>query len=424
MQSGTVNNKSLANLYLLVILSLTYTAAQFWPLLRYAMLFIIIGFGLPFLISRKFFTTHIFWWWLAYITVVALNVMAGDKYFNNNMTLLYEAAYLFIPASMMYYALSNDDLLFQKRSLVLFFFILLLTVVATAFISRVYSGVVRNVNAYSASENEGFYASLFKWGLSDYSMTHSLPCLVPAVILGLKNHSMKPVIRIMLWVTLVSLVVMAYLSGSFACFVITIGSLIISMVVKEGTMSANIGRLLVFALFLALILTPSVRMSVLDKLESSVDSESDFYVKIVELQEMEQAENALDVEGDFSTRMDLYTKSINQGYSDFLFGSDGALLGNHSSFLDRFGSLGLVGILPYLIFLMVTVSYSLRFIPSQYKVYYWIGLFSSFLMLAFKSINSWKFWLLALFILPVAIIIFAPKEEPDETINQIATESD
>ena len=411
MQRTTTSNNSLANLYLLIILSLTYSAAHYWPILRYAMLFIIIGFGLPLLLSRKFFSTKMFWWWLVYIFVVAINVVIGDKYFDSVMRLLYEAAYLFIPTSMMYYAFSSDDTLFRKRSLMLFFVILVLTTIATAYIYYLYPGVIRHVFRYSEQENEGFYDSLYKMGLMKYSLPHALSCLIPVIILGLKNHTIKRFYRWMLWLVFFSLLLSVYYSGSFACMILTIGELIIALVVKKGNVSDNLSRLLVFAMALGIILTPSVRNSILDGLESRLDTESDFYIKIVELQEIEEAEDASEVEGDFKGRLILYSKSIDAGASSLLIGTKGESLGRHSSFLDRFGTLGIVGIIPYLLFLFAAISYLWNsFLPNT-KVYYLIGLISNLFMLLFKSVNSWDFWFVTLFVLPIALKELFSREE-------------
>lgn len=389
-----------ACIYLLIIISLTYTAAQHFPILQYAMIFILAGLGLPFVLASSFFSSRIFIGWLTYIIVVVFNVIIGDVLFENVRLLLYEMAYLFIPSSMLFYAFSKNDVLLQKRALILFAVILLLTTAATMYFTNLFPSVIKNARAYEDSQHSGFYDDMYRFGLSNYMLPHALPCLAPALVLGIKNSTFSRGLKLLLWLLLLSLVAMAYMSGSFICLVLTIVGIILSIIVKQGKLKSNIGSIYIIIFVVIVLQIPSVQHSLLDTLANNTSEDSDFYQKIEDLQKIESGSS----EGtDFAIRQELYARSLSDGFSSLLIGTDGSSLGRHSSFLDRFGSLGLLGVIPLLIFVTSVVSYTLRFISSKYKVYYWIGFSLSAMMYLFKSCHSWEIWFTSLFVLPVSI---------------------
>ncbi len=397
---------NLSNIYLLVILSLTYTASHYIPILQYAMLFIMIGMVLPIRLVPSFFTTKMFLMLIIYALIVFFNVFMGDNYFNEWMMLVYEVSYLYIPITMLYYAFTSGDERFQNRTLLLFFIILVLTTIATGVFSNIYPSVVRHYNDYSEKGNNDFYDSLYRFGFTTYQYTHALVGLLPVIVMGLKNNRMPTKVKILEWIAFVALLAMAYYSGSFACLVLSIVGVLIPLVISRGKSNSNFLKMLSIIVIATLFITPSIRISFLDVLVNNVDSESDFYEKIIELKDIETY-GANSVEGDFSTRRQLYSSSVSVNVSGMIIGSDGSNLGNHSTFLDRLGTLGLLGIVPYIVLLILIVTFTIKSIPINCRIFYWIGLVIAALLFFTKAVNSWEFWFSTLFILPITTKLLA-----------------
>lgn len=390
-------------IYMLMILSLTYTACHSIPILSYALLFILFGLTYPIIGCPRFYNNSFFYWFLLYIFIVALNVVSGDKYFDSTMNLLYEAAYLIIPTSLFYYIVQNEKWRFAKKSVLLFIVILVLTVIATWIISKVYPSVVRRMNFYINEESEALYDSLYKFGLMEYALPHAVACLVAPIILGLKRKTNNRLTQLILIVSLVSIFLIVYLSGSFACLILTISVALVSWIISPETNNYKRSWLAVISVIVILLLTPGIRTSLFDTLLDNVSAESDFYEKIVELKEIDEGGSVSAIGGDVEARNNYYTQTIDAIGSSFLIGTDGTTLGRHSSFLDRMGTLGIIGIIPYVIFLVSFFSFTVKSIPKKYKAYYWVGVSSTIIMIFFKSANSWYTWFSLFFVLPISI---------------------
>jgi hypothetical protein len=82
-------------------------------------------------------------------------------------------------------------------------------------------------------------------------------------------------------------------------------------------------------------------------------------------------------------------------------------VGGHSNLLDRLGGLGLLGFIPYFMILTSQMKMSLSFMnEKEEKMYYYLGLFASFTLLALKGLFGQEGWLFMMVLLPGFIVSF------------------
>lgn len=108
-------------------------------------------------------------------------------------------------------------------------------------------------------------------------------------------------------------------------------------------------------------------------------------------------------EGNVSLRKYLRDMSLQCFYMNPLIGSDG--VGGHSSLLDRLGSMGLIGFIPFVAMLISNVKIWSKQMPDRAALYYYfIGVFIVFMFLYMKGLFGAEGMLFFTVIIPVSVI--------------------
>ena len=106
--------------------------------------------------------------------------------------------------------------------------------------------------------------------------------------------------------------------------------------------------------------------------------------------------------GSITGRMDYHDVSKESFFNNPIFGA--SRVGGHSSILDRFGGMGIVAGLP---FLMIFISF-IRQIVKQYKTkmakaFFWVGIIAGFVFLYNKGLWGCEGWLVYTVLMPMGI---------------------
>lgn len=109
--------------------------------------------------------------------------------------------------------------------------------------------------------------------------------------------------------------------------------------------------------------------------------------------------------GTITGRQNLHAISWNSFFQNPFFGT--TVVGGHSSFIDRFGGMGAVVGIP---FLMIFVSF-IRQMVSCYqtrmaKFFFWIGIVVGFIFLYMKGNWGGEAWLIYMILMPMGIMVF------------------
>ena len=112
--------------------------------------------------------------------------------------------------------------------------------------------------------------------------------------------------------------------------------------------------------------------------------------------------------GSLVERRSLHRKSWKSFMSNPLLG--GGEVGNHSSILDRFGGMGIIGGIPYIMLFITYIKQTKSLFQTQSaKVFWWIGLVAGAFFLYQKGIWGAEGWLFMMILLPNGILLFENK---------------
>ena len=408
MKRNTSIRLELPYLYIVTVFFLTFYAVKYWPIPGAITIASGIGILLPFLICRSFFRTRLFLLLILYALVVLLNFISGDKYFGNKNSLFLGFVGFFVSMSMTYYVFKNREYNLMRVIFYTLMIVLLWTTLATAYFDMTMPGVVRYAYGQQqlGTSEVGMFNSMFFWGMSSYALPHSLPILIPAFMLGLRNSSLTKKARVFSGIMAMCCLMLAYFSGATGPMLVSIMVLFMSLLIRKGRTSSNIIKLVVVMLILLpFILSNELLLAALEWVDGLLGGEGYFHYKVVDFQDS----ILYGASGDVEERQGLYGNSF-----EVLFANSLNLLigvqegqGGHSALLDRFASLGLVGFVPLICLFVAQFKYAIKHLSSEYLSYYYLGLFAAFMMLASKNVSGWNMWFFLFSALPFCIYIYS-----------------
>lgn len=389
-------------LWILVMLSMTFTLFDYLPIFQRHYIFLFLGFALMFFYARELFLTNYFVALVAHILIITFDFSFGDLYFSSSKMIVKEATMLIFPLGM-YYCLKkyNDRPIFYLMFIIFGFFLIESTIIATI-ANRLYPGIMRYMSgANNMAENIEILRPFQRLGISDYSMPHALPALIPGLIYGIRNT--EGFYKKVCIVLMVTVLVLVYVSNSSTALIMAVLVFIFSLLINPQKSYKNSISLFALFLIITLIITnQEVQVEVLEGLNSIVPEDANLHRKI---DDIEDSIIYGDAEGTVENRTVKYDLSTNEFMKHPLLGTS-ELIGGHSSILDRFATLGILGMIPFVLFLVLFSKSVLRSLPKDRHFYYLLGLFSAIVMLTAKSAMSWAMWLCVLFLLPGILLFF------------------
>lgn len=393
------SRRSLAFLYLVPIIWMAFEPIKTQPFFRIPFIGYIVAIAALIIVSGRYIKGREFWLAVFYGFVVFMNFRVGNVAFPSLFSVLYEVFRLLIPAAIFYYYANNRNKPFVYSVMFAYLCIILYETVATYRLEQVYPGLMRNLASTRYDDDRALFMQM---GLAPYSLAHALPTLIPALVLLIKDGRNILVFRLLSLVFLGSSLLIIYLSQATGAYLMAIFSLILALTVDSRGIRKNLRKLILVSVFvIPFAISPSLTDAALDVAEMVVSKESDVYEKI---EEVRASNSGQESNGDIAYRVELLNNTLNTILDHPLLGSRTRTYGNHNALLDRWAKLGLVGFLPFLLFLIITIKKTYRIIPEIGKIYYVIGVSSAIIMLLSKNQISWDQWFLLFYMLPVLII--------------------
>lgn len=337
-----------------------------------------------------------------YSVVLIANLLAGDSCFDSPIKIIYEITLLFFCSGLCYLLL--DDKIrggIAKSILWIGAFVVIFTAIGTFIADRNMPGIVRMLVVYT---NHGVSCvPYYRIGVCEYTMPHAIPILIPPLVMWIKNRSIKGNIRLLSLIVLIFILLLIYISGTTTPLLVALLALSCSLLVnRKKSLSTNIIRIIVVAALLLPVLNKDVQLSIIHGLESVIPEDNSNYNKLVDFENLIMFDETT---GDVEERRGLYDASLSSFFDNILIGgSKTASLGGHSILLDRLGSLGLVGTIPYLVFIWLLAKSVYKRLPDENKVYYVIGVICFLLMLALKNMDGTWMWITMCVFLPVMML--------------------
>ena len=320
--------------YALIIFSVSLTLLQgYFQLFTRLWLTTSVGVFIAFLLSKDFIRKKSFPLLILYLLFVLLNLMLGDGYFSKAGNVALEANSLLL-VCLIYYGLEKDsNTINQSIVIYSFIFVLIATTIGSYFADIISPGIIRQAfGANATGTDRSLLTEFYKMGMSNYSLPHAIPVIIPGIVFGLRCSSKyHKLLRILLSFTLLCLLVLSYLSSSTTALLFSIFSLAMSLVLKNGKVRSNIVRIILLLIFVSPILfSKNLQLSVLNNLDEMIGENIYFHLKVEYFQESITNENS----NVMDSRGYLYDLSIDEFVSHPFLGTNNEI-GGHSSLLDR-----------------------------------------------------------------------------------------
>ena len=399
--------------YSAIIVIVCWSLLEGWiPAFRRKWLFLAVGLFLSIPYATSFFRSKRFWYLLLYVAILLLNFLSGDSYFYDFGSVGFEFFALAFPAVVSYYLFKE----YSKANILVvlfsFFFVLVYTSLASFIIDlTLESNAIRLMTRYSITLGDmstvyGFY----RLGLSTYSFPHSMPILIPPLVMGIKNKHLNRWGKICCIILLISTLMLVWLSGIMTALLLSILFLILSSITQVGDVGRNIKKLSIIILLSLPLFSNTFLLDITQYSKSIVDENSFYYEKLEYFEEELQSPDENSDRGeDWDERQELYAKSLSGFIDNIIIGTNDHV-GQHSTFLDRLGVLGIVGFIPFALFIYYQYSENKKHIKSNYFIFYIEGYIAGIMMLALKSSFSVYIWIIMFTILPLTTHILSLNE--------------
>lgn len=384
--------------FMLVILSYTFSVLWGWFPLTHSIIPLIIGWVAGLYICSEFFTTRSFAYFFIYSVVLFINAISGDHLFPTTRSAFIEITWILLPAVFLFGFLRKGNEKISNATVVMVLIIIICNAIGSSFIEMVVPGSIRALNAETRLTGDPTLQNYyFRFGLANYALPHALTMVIPLLIMGLKLPIEKKR-KTFLLVSLIACLVLVYLSGATGALFTAIFALIISVVTNKKT---GAGRLFLFfaggVALMYVLGNDKLLLSMLDWFDGITGGDGHFHNKVMEFETLVVYGETT---GDIEERGSLYTTTLDAITQHPLIGVNEAT-GGHSALFDRWACLGLVGFLPFVLFIISQIKQSINVIKKQSVVFYMESILVAFIMLAMKAVDRWEMWLFLFTVLPL-----------------------
>lgn len=351
-------------------------------------------------LAPTFFSSKQFLFLAFYGLIIILNYLNGDHYYNSIVKVIFEIMLLVFSGGLCY-IFTNTNINFRIIKIILFIgaFVIIFTSIGTYLADKMFPDIVRTMVTYA---NNGIpIAPYYRMGVCDYNMPHAMPILIPPLIMMIKKKDIAKSIRILCVIVLIFALLLVYTSGATTPLIISLFALLCSLLANpQKKLKANMSLLIIAAIIAIPALNKDVQLSVVHFFERLLPEENQNQSK---LRDIESTIIYGETTGDMEAREDLYSQSLSTFQDNILIGSN-AGTGGHSILLDRLGTLGVVGIIPYLLFIWFILKSVFLRIPESNRFFFIIGVFCFLLTIATKNMGGIWMWMAICVFLPVMLL--------------------
>lgn len=344
------------------------------------------------------FANRTFYWFLVYAVVLGLYVIIGKPLtigigsVADSKKIFIEFAYI-LPAIGVFSVLCYLDDFEVSRRLIKWSIVMLFV----SFIVTVPLMLRYNSIREALSEQD---QTLSIPGLPGYSLMHAYTLFLPALCYAVKvNQGWKK------WLAIIGLGVLCFVI--YDTFVTTSLLVMIAVVLFAVFYTPrNTAIFLVIATLLVLVVYVLYQfgffITLIDWIMPAFEGTA-VEPKLVDMQDSIRQGQLTG--GTITGRQNLHDISWNSFFQNPFFGT--SVVGGHSSLIDRFGGMGLLAGLP---FVMVFISFIRRMV-KQYQtrtsiVFFWVGIIIGFVFLYNKGNWSCEAWLMCMVLMPMGIMVF------------------
>lgn len=395
-RKGTTVNR-LSFLYVIIIVITIFSLLYGWvPVLNRQAYIAVIAILASLIITPKFFSTRQFFLTIFYAGVVWVNAQRGDEYTFDKIIM--DGLMLGMSGSMSFYLMESDD---QKAKKWISILVLLVVIIQTIPSLTMYvfsQDTIRTLIDLIYHGNEEMdWASLYRMGILNYDVTHSLPMLVPPLLMWIRTKGVNIMWKFFCGVSLICVLILSYIYDVTTVQLLTLFSIGVSFLIYPNQNKANRQRLIVVTiLVLPFIFSTTLQDGILKGAENI--SEGQLKEKIADIRyNITHDSNT----GDMANRSDLYWLSIESFFDSPVWGTnDDTKIGFHSAVFDRMGAFGLLGIVPYVVILVLFIQGCRKKMSLSSRWYYTICIISFCTLLLLKNMSRLEEWMMFIVVAP------------------------
>ena len=325
---------------------------------------------------------------------------------------LYGLLQLFVIQFIAIIYIESNDRRKQKNVLYCILFMFFLTGLSSSIASIFHPNLLREMTAFS---NSDLYIQFRYYNVGEFSFLYQFILLFPIVIF-LSNYKR---ISVFLTIILILYAFFVVLLSHFTTALLTY--IILLFFFFTGKLTRKKLIYIIVLLFSAICILRSTLGGLIDNNIFYIEDASyryrlEYISAILKGEEISDTTNI-----NSGGRLDLYSKSINSFFNQWITGSwDQETTGGHSYFFDNLSLFGIVG----LISLIYSVIYIFRIFLTRYtkeKIYPYV-LCSFFVMIIYSFINPKFYTLIFTFVYPLICINFSSTDNEEE-VEMEATNS-
>ena len=395
-----VSKRPLAWVYVVLVVVSIFSLLYGWvPALHshaYIALFAIL-LALP--IAPHFFTTSQFIFIAIYALVVWVNAAQGDPYTFDKKIM--DGLMLGMTASMSYYLMMSDDQKIKKWISVCTVLVLIIQTIPSLIVYITSQDTIRTFMGliyHGLSDYD--WGQLYRMGLLSYDMSHTLPLLVPPLIMWLRTKGVSKWWKTLCVICLICTLILAYIYDITTVQILAFFGLGASLLLSPNQHRANVVTIITVSL---LLLPFALSTSLQDSLLGVVENYAEGSLK-AKVSDARYGLTHDEMTGDISTRQDFYMLSLKTFLESPLTGKNTEEgIGGHSAIFDRLGAFGLVGFLPFLFVLINTTRFCRRRMSETQGWYYLICVMCFVMILLAKNMCRLEEWLVYLVVAPAML---------------------
>ena len=358
-------------------------------------------------IAPRFFVTKQFFLILFYAIVVWLNAKAGDEYTFDKTVM--DGLLLGMCGGFSFYLMQSDDQKVKKWISIGVLTVVIIQTIPSLIMYTVSQDTIRFfITQIYHGNDEMDWNTLYRMGIMNYDVTHSLPMLVPPLMMWLRTKDGSKIWKCFCFISLVCVLVSSYIYDVTTVQLLSLFSIVTSFLIYPNQNKANRQRL-IFATVLILPFAFSTTLQ--DSVLKGVGAVSEGVLK----EKVEDARYDLTHDsstGDMANRSELYNLSINTFFESPIWGTnDFSKIGLHSAIFDRMGAFGLFGIVPYLLILILLIKECRGKMSLSSRWYFSICIISFCALILIKNMSRLEEWMMFIVVAPSLLTL------KDETIR-------
>ena len=387
----------------ILIIVLTSTFIQGWiPLFSMTWVFLVVGFLMTAVLWPKYLLTRQFALFAMYFFVVYINYLIGDNYFHDPAKVITDIMIIALFPLITSYIFCANNVKTANYILIAFAIVIVSTAIGTLLVDFIFPSAVRTSISEALSFQDTTYTKQFyKMGMSNYTLPHALPVLIPPLFAFIKSTEVKINTRIICGVVLTGSLVIVWLSGSTTATLLAVFMTIICLFTSNKNRKSVIIILLLVTPILVSRTFHIYLLRTLIPLFSSEGVGADFVFHLQSLLDSAELGTAI---GDYGSRIDLYGRSLDAFYGNVIFGTN-TPIGGHSAIVDHLASLGLLGMIPLIAGCWIHCRFVSTEIDKRHLLFYRESVIVAILMMGAKNMSNVEMWLCWTTISPIMFFV-------------------